>query len=454
MKSILVVSITAATIIVVAALTLSAAAQPINDTYADDAFMQGRRYYMLRSGQIKMMVQADKNGTSPAFNYLLFDAHNAANSRIKSNACNYTKDEKYFSSSLRLRMKKYAFAALGNTCETRWTNCDGIPSADAELTRQTAEKWALTNKLTSPDAVVSGLYSAITASLPGCTGSNGAIDAGMLEYGNQWVRDASMTAIGVIHTGNFELSRAVFEHILTTMVQDEGVTMIAYGWQPGAPGSVESMSSIYPDATMALPVALNVIDPASELARQTILETEKLWNRRWSFGGHDRYHTSSQGDQPGPWPFATCFILRGEHEAGMYDYSRRSLEWLYQIDGGKAGLWYEVIPLIPSGYASAGLLPWTSGEVGFFIIHHLLGVKFDGDRMTIKPNLYETTAPVKADLRYRDSRIKLEITGGNGTVNHAIVNGKKIVPDKQGRIVVPSNFTGGTISININKAKS
>jgi hypothetical protein len=151
------------------------------------------------------------------------------------------------------------------------------------------------------------------------------------------------------------------------------VSIIPSGWEyGGAPGGVEKMQSIYPDATMALPVALNVIDPKLELARLTILETEKLWNLRWSFGGHDRYHTSSQGDQPGPWAFATAFIMRGEHEAGMYDYSRRSLEWLYNVDGGKSGLWYEEIPIIPSIYPVTGMVVWTTGEVTLITYDEML----------------------------------------------------------------------------------
>jgi hypothetical protein len=225
-------------------------------------------------------------------------------------------------------------------------------------------------------------------------------------------------------------------------------TVVMNGWVPGAPAGLESLSSIYPDATMALPVALNTIDPQSALARATILETEKLWNRRWSSGGHDRYHTSSQGDQPGPWPFATTFILRGEHEAGMYDLSRRSLEWLYHTEGGKSGLWYEEIPVLPAGYGRAGLVPWTSGEVCFFVIHHLLGIKFDGDRMTIRPNLYPVTAPIIADLRYKQVKVHLEIKG-TGAIQRAFVNDKPVSPDHQGRIVLPPDFAGGSIRIEL-----
>ena len=88
---------------------------------------------------------------------------------------------------------------------------------------------------------------------------------------------------------------------------------------------------------MALPIALGIVPARCELARRTLDDLEGLWNTRWSDGGHDRYHTSGQPDQPGPWPFATAFILRAEHDAGNFDRSRRALEWLNTCQGGRAG---------------------------------------------------------------------------------------------------------------------
>jgi hypothetical protein len=306
----------------------------INDPYADNGYMQGRLYYAIRSGQVKMMVQADKVGTSPAFSYLLFDAQNPANSKRKNRAYNYTSETKFFSSVLRVRMKDFAFAPLGSTCSTRWIIEEGIPSVEAtwwasgfsvreiltpigddgsfrrrivlkssdlvakdsafvqlqlpekavgsgadfmlcrrndayigiraqsnypvtitdgntmeigpivlspgdsvnitsyllmdlnpsdksafilklenipasdeQKTRQLAEKWQRINQLQTPDQVVSDLYRAASYSLHGVIGDNGVLDAGPFEYGAQWVRDASLTALGLIHTGDFELSR-------------------------------------------------------------------------------------------------------------------------------------------------------------------------------------------------------------------------------------------------------
>jgi GH15 family glucan-1,4-alpha-glucosidase len=79
------------------------------------------------------------------------------------------------------------------------------------------------------------------------------------------------------------------------------------GWSDGAPAKVESLSRLMPDATMALPIAMNIIDPESALSKNTLTELEKLWNERWFNGGYDRYNTSSQGDQPGRW---ICIIKK------------------------------------------------------------------------------------------------------------------------------------------------
>lgn len=725
-------------IIVCCGISLFAAdVQQTTYPYAEHSYLQGRTYYVLRSGRANMILQTDKVGYVPAFGFMLFDMGTPWQSKVKKGAYNFTETDAFYNSVLKMRLKSFPFTALPQTTESGWCYVEGIPSVfsdwwasglkvketitpigdnglfrrmvtlhssdmvttdtayiqlslpeqaafssegmilcsrsmgieiensatddtwadavlgiavpteftskiindgttlevgpiviapgeqvevetylladvgsssmeaseeklkqaiskDEKLISAIADRWAVTNKIQTEDTVVQDMFDAARNALPCCIADNGAMNAGIFEYGLQWIRDASNTCLGIIHIGEFETARTVLEYMLANMITDEGTTMIAgmfdkpdleqfdqmgefmhamksyvdwsgdtslltkyrgkilkmierplhpvfrdetgmvhnrrefwertfedayelayqmwvieglrsaaslagyldaddrvpvwlaeadkienamlnhptaklvddghlikrrnvkdkqifttlkySSWVPGAPTGVESLSSVYPDATMALPVAMNLIDPKSELAYNTIMETEKLWNRRWNFGGHDRYNTSSQGDQPGPWPFATTFIMRGEHEAGLHDLSRRSLEWLYTVDGGKGGLWYEEIPVIAAGGFAAGLIPWTSGEVSLFMVRHLMGIKFDHGQMIIKPNLYETTAPLKADLRYKDSRINLEITGA-GDVKYAFVNGKKISPDKMGRIVVPENFEGGIIKI-------
>lgn len=459
--------------------------------------------------------------------------------------------------------------------------------------KATTEKWKKSTVIVTKDKVVQNMYDNCRFILPAYVSDDGKMDAGIFEYGNQWVRDGSNTALGMIHIGEFELARAMLDHMLKNMILANGTTMIAggfdnpdreqfdqmgeflhvmksyidwtgdtslvtgnrdklvamierplnpnfrdstgmvhnkrefwertfddayelayqvwvieglndaadlskylkaeskaalwrneagkikkamlshplmklvdneklikrrnttgeiadklkyFGWVDGAPAKVESYSRLMPDATMALPIAMNIVDPKSALSKNTLKDIEKLWNERWFLGGYDRYNTSSQGDQPGPWTFATTFIMRAQHEAGLLEMSRRSFEWLYNNAGGRTGAWFEEIPVIRSQAFSSGLIPWTSAEVSYFVVHHMLGIKFKGDEMTIKPALFPTTAPVSANIRYRKGRINLDIDG-NGPIGYATINGIKIKPNIEGAIEVFPGFESGTIHI-------
>ena len=167
---------------------------------------------------------------------------------------------------------------------------------------------------------------------------------------------------------------------------------------------------------------------------------------RWSDGGYDRYHTSGQPDQPGPWPFSTTFILRAQHDAGNFDRSRRALEWLNTCPGGRAGAWFEEISSTRMQSRTCGLVPWTSGEVALFVVRHYLGVRFERGALAIQPALYPGSPPVQADLRYRQGRLRLEISG-SGAFNSARVNGSKVRPGQDGVLRLPAGFAGGTVVI-------
>jgi hypothetical protein len=221
------------------------------------------------------------------------------------------------------------------------------------------------------------------------------------------------------------------------------------GFQPDVPMTTERHHSLVPDASMALPIALGVVDPRSELARRTLDDLEGLWNTRWSDGGYDRYHTSSQPDQPGPWPFATTFILRAQHDAGLYEHSRRSLEWLNTCQGGRTGFWFEEIPSVRSLSQTCGLVCWTSGEIALFAVRHYLGVRFEaGGQVVLRPALYPGDS-ASADLRFRQARLRLEING-SGPVAKAEVNGEVLTPDASGTVHLPKSFTGGIVRLYCN----
>ena len=465
---------------------------------------------------------------------------------------------------------------------------------------QTKQRWAGTSVVMTEDKTIQELYDKARFGLAGMIADDGTMDAGMFEYGRQWVRDTSNTVLGAIHAGMFEVARHTLERILTTMINQEGGTMIAgnfdkpdmeeldqmgeflcalkayrdwtgddsllrehrakilsvierplqprfrdetgmvhdrrefwerdfddayelayqtyvvlglrnaaemapalgaeaqadgwskeadgilqamlshptralvldghlikrrnvtgevadllpfwAGFQPDVPLRTEKNHRLYPDTAMALPIALGLVGPRTPIALKTLDELEQLWNSRWSDGGYDRYNTSSQPDQPGPWPFATCFVLRAQHEAGLYDRSRRSLEWLNTVQGGRAGVWFEEISSARSQEGTSGLVPWTSGEIALFVIHHWLGIRFEGRRVVLRPNLYPGGPPVSADLRFRKGRLHLEIDG-SGPLKSARVNGAKVKPSPDGSINLPPDFTSGTVILHTGGAK-
>ena len=64
------------------------------------------------------------------------------------------------------------------------------------------------------------------------------------EYGRQWVRDTSNTALGAIHAGHFELARAALRHMLTTMIAPDGATMIAGAFDQPDPEQFDQMGEL------------------------------------------------------------------------------------------------------------------------------------------------------------------------------------------------------------------
>ena len=73
-------------------------------------------------------------------------------------------------------------------------------------------------------------------------------------------------------------------------------------------------------------------------------------------------------------------------------------------------------------------------------------MNFEHGALAIRPALYPDSPPVTADLRYRQGRLRLEISG-SGLVKSARVNGKKIKPSKDGVLRLPAESAGGTVVI-------
>ena len=220
------------------------------------------------------------------------------------------------------------------------------------------------------------------------------------------------------------------------------------GSNPDVPVETEKVSLAEPDTQTALAIALGFVAPHSLLARNSLDDLERLWNARWFGGGYERYHSSAEPDQPGPWTFPTCFLLRAQHDARMFARSRRSLEWLNTVQGGRSGAWFEEIPIIRSQAPTAGILPWVSAEVAVFVVRHMLGVQFEDGQLLLRPALYPGSSHIEADLRFRHNRLKLEIPGA-GPFKYAIVNGRNWPVDANGAIRLGRDFEGGHVQFHV-----
>jgi hypothetical protein len=462
--------------------------------------------------------------------------------------------------------------------------------------QNTRSAWAASSGITTQDKTLQDIYDKARFGLPGMIADDGTMDAGIFQYGRQWVRDTSNSALGALHAGHFELAKAALTRVLTDLVSDEGATAIAghydnpdqeeldqmgelihvlksyrdwtgdeslvrghrkkllalierplqpvfrddtgmvhnrrefwertfddayelsyqtylvrglldaidlapllnaedrvERWQNEATRTLEAMlrhptralvadgrlikrrnvtgeiadliptghgglsdvpfrteknNRLNPDASAALPIALGIVDARSSLAQKTLDDLELLWNARWFGGGYERYNSSSQPDTPGPWAFASCFILRALHEAGQYEPSRRVLEWLNSVQGGRTGFWFEEIPTLRSNTRYCGIIPWTSGEIALFTVRHVLGVRFEGARTVIKPSLYPQSPTLSADLRFRKGRLRLNIEG-SGRIRHAELDGKRLARRPDGSIMLPEDFASGTVNIRM-----
>lgn len=204
----------------------------------------------------------------------------------------------------------------------------------------------------------------------------------------------------------------------------------------GMPLNVEPVSYCDPDASNVFPIMLGLVDPKSPLAANTLESMEHLWNQRWTTGGYARYDVTSEPDSPGSWSPSTMFITRSYFEAGNDEKVWRSLQWLLNVQGGKAGSWLEYYgdrptpPLPP-----IGIIVWTWGEIIAFFIHHMLGVRPTPRDLVIRPRLLKEMNELNAKLlvhghnvglTVRRSAVKPSATVDGKTV--ALVNGSLTLP--------------------------
>jgi len=199
---------------------------------------------------------------------------------------------------------------------------------------------------------------------------------------------------------------------------------------PGMPLNVENINYCDPDTSSVLPIVYGVVDPTSPLAKQTLASMEVLWNQRWKTGGYSRYHVSSEPDSPGPWPFATMFVARAYLEAGDHEKVWRALDWLGQVQGGKAGAWFECYGQRPTPpLPPLGIVVWTWAEILMFLIDHMLGVRPEPQKLRIRPRLLDGLGKVDATVVLQSNRVALTIEK-TSKEKFALIDGVKKKLDK------------------------
>jgi hypothetical protein len=115
----------------------------------------------------------------------------------------------------------------------------------------------------------------------------------------------------LVHEGRFIKRRGLAGDVQATISAAPSADL-----PPGIPLLEDGPHELNPDASATLPIAMEFIDPKSDLARRTLADIETLWNQRWEAGGYGRYHVTSEPDSPGPWPFPSMFVARAYLEAG------------------------------------------------------------------------------------------------------------------------------------------
>ncbi len=182
------------------------------------------------------------------------------------------------------------------------------------------------------------------------------------------------------------------------------------GMPPGMPLNVESINYCDPDTSSVLPIVYEVVDPKGSIAEKTLASMEELWNQRWKTGGYARYHVSSEPDSPGPWPFATMFVARAYLESGNQEKVWRALNWLKDVQGGKAGAWFECYGERPTPpLPPLGIVVWTWAEILMFFVHHMLGVRPDPQKVRIRPKLLSGLDSIDSTVVLHSHRVRLHL---------------------------------------------
>ncbi len=164
-----------------------------------------------------------------------------------------------------------------------------------------------------------------------------------------------------------------------------------------------------PDTSAALPIAMGFVPPDLRLCRMTLASLETLWNQAWNGGGYGRYHSSSEPDSAGAWPFPSLFVARACVETGDFKNVWRILNWLDTVPGAKAGSWFEFYgKRLAPPFPQVGIVPWNWAELIILFIHHILGVQPQEHALRVRPRLLPGLTRLQASFPFRGSRLELD----------------------------------------------
>lgn len=211
-----------------------------------------------------------------------------------------------------------------------------------------------------------------------------------------------------------------------------------------SPIAIEDKPSAEPDTSEVLPIIYGFVDAGSEVSIKTLEWIEKLWNQRWSYGGYERYDSSSEPEPPGSWPFASLFVARANLEAKNYERVWRILNWLYNINGGKSGGWFEYysVEQLTPPLPPVGIIGWTWAEMISLFVYHILGFRPELENLTIKPNLLSGVNLISSSIKVRNILVDLDIERSDKMF--ALVDGREFAL-KNGKLILP--YSGKKVKI-------
>lgn len=100
----------------------------------------------------------------------------------------------------------------------------GVRAQGLEILQAEARAyWQGTNLLQVGDRELDDFYCAMRAGIRAAAGRSGEINAGIWGFNDEWVRDSSLFCVGTILSGQFELARAILDHLIGERFNEEGI---------------------------------------------------------------------------------------------------------------------------------------------------------------------------------------------------------------------------------------